>query len=668
MLLHCPLDQQVFVRSLSGTEQLSGCFEYALTLYGSDHNLELDGLLGQHVTVEAKLGRDHDPRDPRDASMFFDGIASSFSHAGSSGRHALYRLTLRPWLWLLSTNREYRVFQRQSVPEIVEQIFRDWGFSAIERSLSYACPRREYCVQYAESDLNFVSRLLEDEGIYYFFRHELGKHTLVLADSTGAHQRNPGYEVVHFGRLDANGGQQRSMVFSWSSTTQVRPGGVALNDYDFTKPNADLYAGAVAPNEQQAVRTEIYEYPGGYREHAHGQDRARMRIEALQVEHTLAHGAMHGLGLNAGTLFELAGHPRADQNKSYLVLSASYQLDAGSFESGDASPVNFTAHIHALDAQTPFRPRRMTSVPLIAGPQTAQVVGPETHEIWTDQYGRVKVQFHWDRDGKFNENSSCWVRVAQIWAGDRWGALHVPRIGHEVVVEFLDGNPDQPLITGRVYNGKNMPPYDLPANKTQSGIKTRSTQDGNPNNFNELRFEDKQGEELVRLQAERDLHEHVKRNHQTQVGGEQRVSVRGNRSLRVHGSESVEIVGATALEGLCGGKLKVTGDYQVDASQTIHVQAPQSITLQCGGSSIRLEPGKIMIQAGGEAAVVLDANALITTSQGVTVKLDAKLEAATAGGATLALDAVSAALGVGENRLTAAQSGVNISGMQVKIL
>jgi type VI secretion system secreted protein VgrG len=659
LVLHCSLAESVVsLRGMAGSEQLGGCFEYTLTLYSLDHDLDLASVLGQHVTIEAKLGTD--------PPLYFDGIATGFSHIGSSGRHALYRLTLRPWLWLLSTNREFRVFQRKTALEIVEHIFRDWGFSDIERCLLFACPARNYCVQYGESDLHFVSRLLEDEGIYYFFRHELGKHTLVLADSASAHKRHPGYEIVRLGRIEADE-SDHSVVFNWSSTRQLRPSRVALNDYDFTKPDADLYAGAEDPAPTPLARAEIYEYPADYREQGRGQDRARVRIEELLVERSLAHGATHGLGLNAGTLFELADHPRTDQNKEYLVLSASYQLDAGSYESGDASHTNFSAHFKALDSQTPFRPWRSAKAPRIAGPQTARVVGPETHEIWTDEYGRVKVQFHWDRDGKFNENSSCWVRVAQIWAGDGWGAMHLPRIGQEVVVEFFEGNPDQPLITGRVYNGKNTVPYDLPDNKTQSGIKSRSTQDGNPNNFNELRFEDKKGEELVYLQAERDLRELVKHNHTAQVGGAQSLSVTGHRTLHVHGSQAVSVDGSAAVEGIRGSKLAVTGDYQLDASKTIHVQTPTSITLQCGGSSITIEPGKISFRAGGHAALVLDANALITSSQGVSVQLDANLHAATAGGSTLALDAISASIGSGASNVSAAQSGVTVTGPVVDI-
>jgi type VI secretion system secreted protein VgrG len=659
LALHCSLETSaIALRSMAGHEQLGGCFEYTLTLYSLDHDLDLGSLLGQHVTVEAKLGTD--------PPIYFDGIASSFSHVGSSGRHALYRLALRPWLWLLSTNREFRVFQRQTALEIVELILSDWGFSDVERCLVYACPVREYCVQYGESDLHFISRLFEDEGIYYFFRHELGKHTLVLADSASAHRRNPGYELLRVGRIEAHE-TDRSLVFDWSSTRQLRPSRVAINDYDFTKPDADLYAGAEDPEPALLTRAEIYEYPGDYREQSRGQDRARVRIEELMVEQSIAHGATHGLGLHAGVLFELAGHPRSDQNKEYLVLSANYQLDAGSYESGDASHANFCAQFKALDSRTPFRPWRAARPPRIPGPQTARVVGPETHEIWTDKYGRVKVQFHWDRDGKFNENSSCWVRVAQLWAGDGWGAMHVPRIGQEVIVEFFEGNPDQPLITGRVYNGKNTPPYELPANKTQSGIKTRSTQDGNPNNFNELRFEDKKGEELVYLQAERDLREHIKHDHSSQVGGAQSLSVTGNRTLHVHGSQAVSIDGSAAAAGVRGSKLDVTGDYQLDASKTIYVQTPKSITLQCGGSSISIEPGKIVIQAGGHAAIVLDADALITSSRGVSVQLDQNLNAATAAGSTLALDAMSASIASGASHVSAAKSGVSVTGPTVNI-
>jgi type VI secretion system secreted protein VgrG len=647
MAVHCSLGEDaVLIRSVAGSEQLGRCFEYVLTLYSPDPDLKLDSLLGQHVTVEAKIGSD--------PSMFIDGVAYSYRHAGSSGRYALYQLTIRPWLWALSTNRECRVFQRQSVPEIVQRIFKDWGFSDFEDRTTSACAQRDYCVQYAESDLDFVSRLLEDEGIYFFFRHELGKHTLVFADSAQAHEPTAGYEQLHLSRL-ADPQSDRSLIAHWSGTTQVRPSRFSLNDYDFTKPAADLGVGTEDPDRPANPRAEVYEYPGGYSEVTRGQDRARVRLEEILVAQTLSEGTTHGLGVHAGAVFALVDHPRADQNKQYLVLSAHHQLDAGSFESGDASQVNFSTEFKALDSQTPFRPWRVTKAPLIAGPQTATIVGPSDQEIWTDQYGRVKVQFHWDRDGKFNEDSSCWVRVAQLWAGGRWGAMHIPRIGQEVVVEFLEGNPDQPLITGRIYNGKNMPPYDLPANQTQSGIKSRSTKGANPSDFNELRFEDKKGEEEVFLQAEKNLRELVKNDHHTNVGanqsndvkkdqsetvgGEQTLKVTGNRTVHIEGSQSVVIDGSKAADGVSGSKVNVTGDYKFDASKTINIQAPVSIKLECGGSSILIEPTKISIIAGGQAVLVLDTGALMQAAGGAKLNLDTNALAQSALGAQLTLDA-----------------------------
>jgi type VI secretion system secreted protein VgrG len=631
LAFHCPLgDDVLLVRHLVGHERLGGCFEYTVTLFSEDHNLQLESLLGKHATVEVRLGLEK----PR----FFDGIVCEFGHLGTAESHALYRVVLRPWLWLLTRNRDCRVFQKQTALEIAKQIFHERGFSDLEEHLFAALTTREYCVQFRESDFAFITRLFEHEGIYYFFRHELSKHTLVLADSLSAHDPTPGFETIQFSQIPEEKKSAIGRFFDWATTKQVLVGRVSLNDYDFKKSRALLAVDRSQPKAHDHADAQVYEYPGHYTEIAPGQDNAVVRLEEATTDYDLAHGTTDSRGLSTGALFSLAKHPRDDQNRQYLVVATRYDIDSGSYRSGGSASMQMTTHVTALDSKTQFRPARTTAPPSVSGPQLARVVGPKANEIWTDEYARVKIQFTWDQRGGLDESSSCWVRVSQAWAGSGWGAIHIPRVGQEVVVVFVDGDLDRPLITGRVYNDFNRPPYSLPVNATQSGIKSHSL-NGGRDNFNELRFEDKKGEEEVFLQAEKNLNEVVKNDHTTTVGANQVNHVTGNRTVHIEGSQSVKIDGNKAADGVSGSKLDITGDYKIDASKTIHEQAPVSIKLECGGSSILIEPDKITITAGGKSMVVLDANAVITSSQGTQVQLDANALAQASGGGKLLLDA-----------------------------
>jgi type VI secretion system secreted protein VgrG len=353
------------------------------------------------------------------------------------------------------------------------------------------------------------------------------------------------------------------------------------------------------------------------------------------------------MGLGAGHLVTLARPPASDVDylpfwseddfsKKYLITSATYAISINQYETGDVADADepFKATYTLLDSQTPFRPRRTARKPRIEGPQTAIVVGAPGDEICTDELGRVKVQFDWDRKGERDQKSGCWVRVAQLWAGKQWGAMHIPRVGQEVIVEFLDGDPDRPIITGRVYNKDNMPPYDLPKNKTQSGVKSRSSKGGTGQNFNEIRFEDLKGKEELHIQAELDMSTNVKRNQTLYVGGDQNVTIHGNQSVSVHGTDE-----KTGKKLPVQSTTSVTGKHTFDASDTIKIQAPTSITLECGGSTIVMVPGKITLTAGGGATVVLDANVLAQSNPGAKVLLDANVLAQSLPGAQVLLDA-----------------------------
>ena len=632
--VNTPLGEDALVlRSMTANERISALFEYALELSSEDIDIAPSDLLGKPATVSLRL---------MDGSRrWFNGWINRFSHVGFDGADALYKATLVPWLWFLSRTADCRIFQEQTVPDIVKSIFREHGFTDFEERLSGSYRQWVYCVQYRETDLSFVSRLLEHEGIYYFFEHQDGKHNLILADSYSAHSTIAGYEEVPYFPPDADSLRERDHINAWSIEQQVCPGAFANTSFDFTAPRKNLLVTRSSPKPHELADYEVFDFPGNYVEAGDSETYARVRLEEAQAGHELARAQGTARGLAAGALFSLTGHRRDDQNREYLILSADYRLrsdEFGSFESNPPEPV-FASSLTVMDAQVPYRPVRETPKPIVQGPQTAIVVGTAGEEIWTDQYGRVKVQFHWDRYGKEDENSSCWVRVSHPWAGKNWGAVALPRIGQEVVVSFLEGDPDRPLITGRVYNGDCMPPYDLPANQTQSGIKSRSSKCGGGSNFNEIRMEDKIGEEELFIHAERNQtieveadeshwvgHDRTKRvdndetttigNNRTEsvsvdetidiganrtesVGANEDISIGANRTESVGANEDISI-GANRTESVGANesvKIGASRTLDVGASETVKVGA--SRTEQIGASLTQTVGGSVNLSSGG---------------------------------------------------------------------
>jgi type VI secretion system secreted protein VgrG len=434
-----------------------------------------------------------------------------------------YRAEVHPKLWLLGKTRESRIFQKKKVPEIIKGIFSDHGVTPVEDKLKGTYAKREYCVQYQESDLDFVARLMEDEGIHYFFKHEDGKHTLVLADDSTAHPPCPNLaKAIYRGDVAASLADE-DVVSSLEIEEQVITGSYAQGDYNFEMPSTSL----LAKVDGKDASLKVFEYPGNHAAKGEGEDRAKLRLEA---EEALAHrivGTSYCRAMTAGHTFTLAEHERGDVNTDYIVAHVAHA----------ATGQEYTNSFEAALKKTPLRPARVTARPIIHGAQTALVTGKSGEEIWTDKYGRIKVQFHWDRLGKKDEQSSCWVRVSQSWAGKGWGAFFLPRIGQEVIVSFLGGDPDRPLITGSVYNAEQTVPYGLPGAQTQSTIKTRSSKEGSAGN--ELRFEDKKDSEEVLLHAEKDQNFTVKNDFTTKVDHDVKVTVkhdhRGQREA--HGDE-----------------------------------------------------------------------------------------------------------------------------------
>ncbi len=531
----------LLLQSMDGSEELGRLFHYELDLTSEDRAIKFDQLLGKPMGLTLEL---HDG-----GKRYFHGIACSCRQLTGHGQFAGYRVSLRPWFWLLTRTSDCRIFQNKTVPDIIKQVFRDLGFSDFEDSLSGSYREWEYCVQYRETSFDFVSRLMEQEGIYYFFRHEKARHVLVLADAYGAHSTVDDYASVPFYPPDQQM-RERDHFYDWQLAREVQPGSLALNDYDFQRPAASLEVRSSVSRSHSNADHPLYDYPGEYVQSKDGEHYARTRIEAIhsQFERVQLRGRARGLG--SGHLFKLTGYDRADQNREYLVVVARYQIRQELYESGQLDLAEqFTSELDCMDASQAFRPLPLTPMPIVRGPQTAVVVGPGGEEIWTDQYGRVKVHFYWDRHDQSNENSSCWMRVSQAWAGKNWGSVQIPRIGQEVIVSFLEGDPDRPIITGRVYNAEQTVPYELPANATQSGVKSRSSKDGSPANFNEIRMEDKKGAEQLFIHAEKNQDIEVENDETHWVGhdrtktidNDETVHVKHDRTETVDNNETITI-------------------------------------------------------------------------------------------------------------------------------
>ena len=627
-------ENKLLLKSMSGTEHLGRMFRYDLELLSEDPNIAYADILGQNVTIRLELaGTD---------TRYFNGYINRFSYVGAQDGLARYRATAVPWLWFLTRTADCRIFQEKTVPEIVKQVFRDHGLTDFEESLSGSYRTWEYCVQYRETDFNFVSRLMEQEGMYYYFKQENGKHTMVLSDSASSHDPVQNYETIKYYPPGTGAGREKEYISDWTVDFEIQPGMYALNDFDFKVPTKALVAQSQIPREHAASEFEIYDYPGEYFEYGDGETYSKARIEELHAQHEIGRGATNARGMTCGAMFDLANFPRDDRNKKYLITSASYQLESDAFgsDSGDGGEP-FSCSFTVIDAQQPFRPARVTPKPAIQGPQTAIVVGKSGEEIWTDEFGRVKVKFHWDRYSAADENSSCFIRVAQVWAGKKWGAMYIPRIGHEVIVDFLEGDPDRPMIVGRVYNGANTVPYELPANQTLSGIKSNSSKGGG--GFNEIRFEDKKGEEQIFVHAEKQMDIRVKESRYETIGAERHLTVGGNKKDKISGEhhDKVEKFRATeigeTLSVTVGGDVSekfdanhseiTTGDIYLKGANIV-IEADTNITLKVGGSHIAIE-------SSGIAAVgssTMDVEAKVVKVQGKTTTVEGSASTTIKGG------------------------------------
>ena len=635
-------DDVLLLRRLTGVEQLGRLYEYELELV-SEHpdKVDFDKILGAPMSVRLDLA-DGSPRA-------FHGIVSRFSQVSTGPELPTYHATLVPWPWLLTRTADCRIFQDLGVRDIVLKVFRDMEFSGFRDALAGAYPPTEYCVQYRETSFDFVSRLMEREGIYYFFEHTNDAHTMVLADAATAHEPYPGYaELIYRGRRRTHPTEEH--ISSWEVRREVQPGAVALQSFDFKRPSTDLNVKSNVTRQNAQSSYEVFDFPASYVERDAGEQSARVRLDEFQAGYEVVTAEATSRGIACGYTFKVSGIP-ASKDVDYLVTSARYEIFADAYESTlnpDDEPL-FKVQFTAMPTTQVFRPARTTPRPMIRGPQTAVVVGAAGEEIFTDEFGRVKVQFPWDRYGKADEAASCWIRVAQFWAGKRYGAMFIPRIGQEVIVAYEEGDPDRPLIVGRVYNGEVTVPYDLPANKTMSTLKSNSSKGGA--GFNEIRFEDKKGSEQIFIHGEKnqdirikndcfewighDRHlviknsqfEHVGLNRNEVIDQDHQEEVKRDRHTKVDGKEAKEVGGSLSLK--VGGDVaeqfgsnhseSTSKDYYLKADNIV-IEGMTNVTIKVGQSFIAIESSGIKIGTSGTIELVDSQGATIKSEMGIQVK------------------------------------------------
>ena len=633
MVLSTSPPSDLHFRSMSGREEVSRLFEYQVVALSDKHDIAADDLLGHNAAVEVDLGDD--------GKRHFHGLIAAFGIEGVDGRYFKYRLTLRPWIWLMTRSADIRIFQDKTAAEIIKAVLGEYT-GTVKDELQGTYAQRKYCVQYRETDFNFISRLMEEEGIFYFFRHSADKHELVLGDASSSHQPVENFADIPYAD-DVEHTLGEPVISQWRMRHEIQSGKFTLSDYNFETPSTSLKSTTASTTHGHAEAThEVYDYPGLYPEKAKGDARATIRLAEADGRHARFIGQGNTPGLAAGHKFSLVQHPRADQNAGYIVLSTQVQMRQAGYESGDDES-NFGCSFEAQKYDVPLRPQRLTRKPAVAGPQTAVVVGDgDAGDIIADKYGRVKVQFHWDRLGQKNGQSSCWIRVASPSAGNGWGFISLPRLGQEVVVDFLEGDPDQPLITGRVHNAEQLPPYVLPDNTTVSTWKSRSKM-GGAADFNELRFEDKAGSEYVLFHAQKDRlefvektmkvsigeHEHrtVTKNFKEKIDGEYHLKVAKDVKQKIEGKMSLGVVKDILLKGDGIYSLKTAKDITGEAGTAISFKSGTEMHLKIGtnlgadaGQNVHIKGGmNVVIEGGIQVSIKAGGSSVVLGPDGVSI-------------------------------------------------
>jgi type VI secretion system secreted protein VgrG len=622
MEIATPLGDDVLLfHGMHAREEMSRLSEYQLDLLSSRGDIDLDEILGKNVTVKLAL--------PDDSTRYFNGYVTRFAQGGMVGRYHRYTAVVRPWLWFLTRTADCRIFQDMAVPDIVKAVFSDHNTADFKLELTSTYRKWTYCVQYRETDFNFVSRLMEEEGIYYYFRHTDGHDTLVLTDSTSKHTTTPGYEKLPFIAPEQLVRPEIEHISSWDFSREIQPGVYVHDDYDLERPSVELKTSKGLPRNYTPSDYEIYDYPGHYLQKSDGEQYAAVRVDELGSRFETANGASNARGVNTGFLLTLDGYPRADQNREYLILAASHDLAFSAYESlPQEGATDYRCTFVAMSSQQQFRPQRLTPKPFVQGPQTAVVVGPAGDEIHTDDYARVKVQFHWDRYGKRDQNSSCWIRVSQMWAGKGWGSVSTPRIGHEVIVDFLEGDPDQPIILGSVHNAENKVPHK----GVVSGLKS-NTHKGRGSN--EMTMDDTAGKEKITIHGQYDMNTTVEHDQTNTVNHDLTETVKNNAAITItQGTYNHDVKAGTATYHVQGALVenydatqKTTVKQAIDIvstggpiaisadAQHVYINAATNIQLHVGSSMIWMDSGGQINIKGVNVAI--NGSATVTIKGGI---------------------------------------------------
>ncbi len=627
-----PLGKDVLLlTSFDGVESISSPFQFKLTTLSLDLEIKPEELIGKQVTV--KIQNEH--------GRVFNGFVHEFAFGEiKSSSFREYHLVVMPWFEFLSHTENRRIFQNKNTKEIVTQVFSDFGFSDFNFRAEGGTPR-EYCVQYGESDLQFVSRLLEEEGYAYYFTHEESKHTLIIVDKANAYNECAETNLVY-----SKGSTPDSEIQSWEHHYEFKKGGWTLSDFNFKEPNKNQQVEAKSKSKfANNSKFKHYEYPDLY-DVGLGVDLVKIRMDAEEAQMNTIAGSSNCSTFYAGGFFKLDKHDARSEQGSYILLKVVHHASDSSYYAGESGESSYANQFYCIPSDVHFRPARKHHRPAMKGPQSAIVTGPAGEEIYIDEFGRIKVQFIWDREGGNDENSSCFLRVMQTWAGNGWGTSFIPRIGHEVIVTFLDGDPDRPIVTGAVYNGVNKPPY---SSKTQSGIKTHSTKSGTAANYNELRFEDKKNSEQIYIHAEKNLDTMVENdetltvdNDRTKiikndenstiendrnktVNNDQTETIKNNKTIEV-GKDHKESIQANMTinidedlkESVRGKYLEnVTKEYGLRAKE-ITMDADDKITIQTGSAKIVMKSNGDITLSGKTINIKGSGNVVINGSKVIT--------------------------------------------------
>ncbi len=620
LLLDTVLGTDVLViERVSGQDALGSPFEYQVIASSKADDFDVDDLIGTKVSIRIETALlDGDPY------RYISGIVSQVDHVGYDLEGlSQYQLTVVPWLWLLTRTSDCRIFQNLTVPEILEQVFADMPMADFQPHLEREYPQREYCVQYRETDFNFVQRLMEHEGIYYFWEHGENHHRMILCDSMAVHEPVIGLEEIRH-RADVSGIQEEFIISSWRSQNRVTPGKYAINSFDFKSPkpsaNTKLLGRSDQKHKYAEGNHEIYDNPGGYVERPDGERLAGIRREEIQCHTRTATARTNARGLYAGCKFKVRELPKSALDGEYLLISASLSAAAGNYGSSmGGGEATCDCQFTAIPTASVFRPRRTAVAGRVEGPQTAIVSGPAGQEVHVDRYGRVKVQFLWDREGTFDAGSSCWVRVSQSWAGANFGGMAIPRIGQEVIVDFLEGDPDRPIITGRVYNGANMPyssnagrdevgggppPADLTEAHMMTSFKSNSL--GGGGGHNEITMNDRGGSETLFFKAQKDEIHKVGHDRIDKVARDERRRVGRNREKTVVVNQS-ETIGVNKTISVGSNHTETIG-----ANMTLTVGAVKTETV--GAASIETVGAAKTLTVG--AAYILSVGAAVNMTVG----------------------------------------------------